>query len=187
MFFDEEDEFEEDGNRLVKSTKGEYDVEENVLRPKTLEAYVGQGKVKENLKVYMNAAKQRGEVLEHVLLYGAPGLGKTTLAHIIANEMGGQLKMTSAPAIERSGDLAAILTNLNDGDVHRRNTPFKPLRRRNFIFRNGGLRPRYNCWQGSQRKEYPLFFKKVYAYRRNYACWNDCKPLARQVRHYLPS
>ena len=117
MFFDEEDEFEEDGNRLVKSTKGEYDVEENVLRPKTLEAYVGQGKVKENLKVYMNAAKQRGEVLEHVLLYGAPGLGKTTLAHIIANEMGGQLKMTSAPAIERSGDLAAILTNLNDGDV----------------------------------------------------------------------
>ena len=117
MFFDEEDDFEEDGNRLVKSTKGEYDVEENVLRPKTLEAYVGQGKVKENLKVYMNAAKQRGEVLEHVLLYGAPGLGKTTLAHIIANEMGGQLKMTSAPAIERSGDLAAILTNLNDGDV----------------------------------------------------------------------
>ena len=65
----------------------------------------------------MNAAKKRGEVLEHVLLYGAPGLGKTTLAHIIANEMGGQLKMTSAPAIERSGDLAAILTNLNEGDV----------------------------------------------------------------------
>ena len=65
----------------------------------------------------MNAAKQRGEVLEHVLLYGAPGLGKTTLAHIISNEMGGQLKMTSAPAIERSGDLAAILTNLNDGDI----------------------------------------------------------------------
>ncbi len=116
MFFDdEEEEFGED--RLVKSTKGEYDVEENVLRPKTLEAYVGQAKVKDNLKVYMNAAKQRGDVLEHVLLYGAPGLGKTTLAHIISTEMGSQLKMTSAPAIERSGDLAAILTNLNDGDV----------------------------------------------------------------------
>ena len=115
MFYDDEEEFDE--GRLVKSTKGEYDVEENVLRPKTLEAYVGQSKVKENLKVYMNAAKARGEVLEHVLLYGAPGLGKTTLAHIISNEMGGQLKMTSAPAIERSGDLAAILTNLNDGDV----------------------------------------------------------------------
>lgn len=117
MFFDDETEDYESDDRLVKSTKGEYDVEENVLRPKTLEAYVGQSKVKENLKVYMNAAKQRGEVLEHVLLYGAPGLGKTTLAHIIANEMGGQLKLTSAPAIERSGDLAAILTNLNDGDV----------------------------------------------------------------------
>lgn len=117
MFFDEDDDYTSDDDRLVKSTKGEYDVEENVLRPKSLEAYVGQSKVKENLKVYMNAAKQRGEVLEHVLLYGAPGLGKTTLAHIIANEMGGQLKLTSAPAIERSGDLAAILTNLNEGDV----------------------------------------------------------------------
>ncbi len=118
MFFDDEtEEYGADDDRLVKSTKGEYDAEENVLRPKSLEGYVGQSKVKENLKVYMNAAKQRGEALEHVLLYGAPGLGKTTLAHIISNEMGGQLKLTSAPAIERGGDLAAILTNLNDGDV----------------------------------------------------------------------
>lgn len=117
LFDDEEFDFEDDENRLIQSTKGEYDIEENVLRPKTLEGYVGQSKVKENLKVYMNAAKQRKEVLEHVLLYGAPGLGKTTLAHIICNEMGGQLKLTSAPAIERSGDLAAILTNLNEGDV----------------------------------------------------------------------
>ncbi len=118
MFFDdEEEEYGAEDDRLVQSTKGEYDIEENVLRPKTLDGYVGQSKVKENLKVYMNAAKQRGEVLEHVLLYGAPGLGKTTLAHIIAGEMGGQLKLTSAPAIERGGDLAAILTNLNEGDV----------------------------------------------------------------------
>ncbi len=117
MFFDDDDYTIENEERLVQSTKGEYDVEENVLRPKTLDAYVGQSKVKENLTVYMNAAKKRGEVLEHVLLYGAPGLGKTTLAHIIAGQMGGQLKMTSAPAIERSGDLAAILTNLNEGDV----------------------------------------------------------------------
>ena len=117
MFFDDEDYTIENEERLVQSTKGEYDVEENVLRPNTLDAYVGQSKVKENLTVYMNAAKKRGEVLEHVLLYGAPGLGKTTLAHIIAGQMGGQLKMTSAPAIERSGDLAAILTNLNEGDV----------------------------------------------------------------------
>lgn len=117
MFFDDEEYSTQDDERLVQSTRGEFDVEENVLRPKTMEGYVGQTKVKENLTVYMDAAKKRGEVLEHVLLYGAPGLGKTTLAHIIANEMGGQLKMTSAPAIERSGDLAAILTNLNEGDV----------------------------------------------------------------------
>ena len=102
---------------LVVSTKTEYDTEENVLRPKTMADYVGQQKVKENLTVYIEAAKARGEALDHVLLYGPPGLGKTTLSHIIANAMGASIKMTSGPAIERSGDLAAILTNLNDGDV----------------------------------------------------------------------
>ncbi len=103
--------------RLLTSTKSTYDLEENVLRPKTMEEYVGQDKVKENLSVYMAAAKNRGEALDHVLLYGPPGLGKTTLAHIIANTMGTQIKLTSGPAIERSGDLAAILTNLNEGDI----------------------------------------------------------------------
>ncbi len=114
MFDSYEDMGEE---RLLSSSKSGFDAEENVLRPKTMEEYVGQDKVKENLSVFMEAAKARGEALDHVLLYGPPGLGKTTLAHIIANTMGTQIKLTSGPSIEHAGDLAAILTNLNEGDV----------------------------------------------------------------------
>ena len=87
------------------------------LRPKTLDEYIGQKKVKENLDIYMQAALKRSEPLDHVLLYGPPGLGKTTLAGIIANTMGSQIRITSGPAIEKPGDLAALLTNLNAGDI----------------------------------------------------------------------
>ena len=108
----------EENERFITSTKNLTDAEiENSLRPTTFDDYIGQTKVKEALSVYIKAAKSRKESLDHVLLYGPPGLGKTTLSHIIANELGSQFKVTSGPAIEHAADLAAILTNLNQNDV----------------------------------------------------------------------
>ena len=103
--------------RLVGNGEHEEDIWQYSLRPKLFNEYVGQEEAKGNLNVYIQAAKQRGEALDHVLLYRPPGLGKTTLAGIIANELGVNFRITSGPAIEKSGDLAAILTNLDDHDV----------------------------------------------------------------------
>jgi len=104
--------------RITQSSAGPVEArQEVVLRPQKLDDFIGQSNVKDNLKVFIEAAKLRGEPLDHVLFYGPPGLGKTTLAGIIANELGVDIKITSGPAIERAGDLAAILTNLNDNDV----------------------------------------------------------------------
>ncbi len=108
----------EDENLLVPNLQdNEEEKVENTLRPRTLNEYIGQTKVKENMKVYIEAAKKRNEPLDHVLLYGPPGLGKTTLANIIATEMNSNIRITSGPAIEKPGDLAALLTNLAPNDV----------------------------------------------------------------------
>ena len=105
-------------NRIMSSSfTAEDNDNENALRPKTLDEYIGQEKAKENLKIIIGAAKLRGDVLDHMLFYGPPGLGKTTLSMIIAQEMGVNLRITAGPAIDKKGDLAAILTNLGEGDV----------------------------------------------------------------------
>ena len=111
--------FSSDANNEIVTTAASLpeDSGEGSLRPRTMAEYIGQKKAKDNLEIFINAAKMRGEPLDHVLLHGPPGLGKTTLSGIIANEMGVNVRITSGPAIEKAGDLAALLTNLSENDI----------------------------------------------------------------------
>lgn len=153
---------EQENELITRSTALPEDAGEGSLRPRYLNEYIGQERAKENLRIFIQAAKMRGEALDHVLLHGPPGLGKTTLAAVIANEMGVNMRITSGPTIEKPGDLAALLTNLQENDILfvDRDPPHEPRGRGDPISRDGGLRHRHHHRQGASANSIRLDLPK---------------------------
>ena len=164
-----------DDERIISTRQLSEDETENSLRPKSMADYIGQKKAKENLSIYIQAAKMRGESLDHTLLYGPPGLGKTTLAGIIAAEMGVNIRVTSGPAIEKAGDLAALLTNLSENDIlfideiHRLDRAVEEI----LYPAMEDYRARYHHWQGAFGALDPYRPAEIYAHRGDDARRSD--------------
>ena len=165
---------EQENELITRSTALPEDAGEGSLRPRYLNEYIGQERAKENLRIFIQAAKMRGEALDHVLLHGPPGLGKTTLAAVIANEMGVNMRITSGPTIEKPGDLAALLTNLQENDIlfvdeiHRMNRAVEEI-----------LYP--------AMEDHSARSAEIYAHRRDNTLRPAFRAAARPLRRHSPS